>query len=266
MLAGAGLGDDPRLAHPLGEQALAERVVELVRARVHQVLALEPDRAAGRLGQALGVVERRRAAAEVALQAGELGAVAGVLARDEPGRLELGQRRHQRLGDVLAAVRAEAVLDLDAHGAASHRCRRGREERRELVRVLDPRRGPRRPRRRRPRTGSTAAIPAATFSGSSPPERIAGTIRRRRAASAQSQVCPVPPRRPRAAVSSRWKSVWKRSRSWKSEASAMRIALMILAPVRRATSPQNAGPSSPWSWTCESCSASAARRSPRGSR
>ena len=68
VLAGAGLGDDPRLAHALGQQALAERVVELVRARVHQVLALEPDRAPGGLGEALGVVERRRAAAEVASQ------------------------------------------------------------------------------------------------------------------------------------------------------------------------------------------------------
>ena len=48
VLAGAGLGDDARLAHALGQQALAERVVELVRARVHQVLALEPDRAGRR--------------------------------------------------------------------------------------------------------------------------------------------------------------------------------------------------------------------------
>ena len=60
VLAGAGLGDDPRLAHALGEQRLAERVVELVRAGVQQVLALEPDRAAGDLAHALGEIERRR--------------------------------------------------------------------------------------------------------------------------------------------------------------------------------------------------------------
>ncbi len=41
--AGARLGDHARLAHALGEQRLPERVVELVRARVHEVLALEPD-------------------------------------------------------------------------------------------------------------------------------------------------------------------------------------------------------------------------------
>ena len=49
VLAGAGLGDDPLLAHALGEQRLAERVVDLVRAGVEQVLALEVDRVAGRL-------------------------------------------------------------------------------------------------------------------------------------------------------------------------------------------------------------------------
>jgi hypothetical protein len=43
VLAGAGLGDDPRLAHVLGEQRLADGVVHLVRAGVVQVLALEED-------------------------------------------------------------------------------------------------------------------------------------------------------------------------------------------------------------------------------
>ena len=56
--------------------------------------------------------------------------------------------------------------------------------------------------------GSTAAIPAATFAAVRPPERICGTGERRRAASAQSHVSPLPPRSPRAAVSSRCRSVW----------------------------------------------------------
>ena len=43
VLAGAGLGDDPLLAHALGQQRLAERVVDLVGAGVEQVLALEED-------------------------------------------------------------------------------------------------------------------------------------------------------------------------------------------------------------------------------
>ncbi len=62
VLAGAGLGDDARLAHALGEQDLAEAIVDLVRAGVVQLLALEIDlRAAEMLGQPLGEIERRSA-------------------------------------------------------------------------------------------------------------------------------------------------------------------------------------------------------------
>ena len=64
VLAGAGLGDDALLAHALREQPLAEAVVDLVRAGVEQVFALEVDlRAAEVLGEALGEVEGRGAAA-----------------------------------------------------------------------------------------------------------------------------------------------------------------------------------------------------------
>ncbi len=41
--------------------------------------------------------------------------------------------------------------------------------------------------------GLTAAIPSATFSAVSPPERISGILLRRFATSFQSQVLPVPP-------------------------------------------------------------------------
>ncbi len=48
MLSGAGLGDDAGLAHAAREQDLAEHIVDLVRAGVVQLLALEIDfRAAG---------------------------------------------------------------------------------------------------------------------------------------------------------------------------------------------------------------------------
>ena len=60
VLAGAGLGDDPLLADALGEQRLAQHVVDLVRAGVVEVLALEQDaRAAGVLAE----LRRRRSAA-----------------------------------------------------------------------------------------------------------------------------------------------------------------------------------------------------------
>ena len=41
VLAGAGLGDEALLAHALGQQRLAEHVVDLVRPGVVEVLALE---------------------------------------------------------------------------------------------------------------------------------------------------------------------------------------------------------------------------------
>ena len=118
VLPGARLGDDPRLAHAVGEQALADRVVELVRAGVHEVLALQPHGPADGLGQALRVVERGGPPAVVAPQAVELGLVARVGARGHPRRLELGEGGHQRLGDVLAAVGAEAMLDRGHDGTA----------------------------------------------------------------------------------------------------------------------------------------------------
>ncbi len=43
VLAGAGLGDDAPLAEPPREHRLAERVVELVRAGVEEVLALQVE-------------------------------------------------------------------------------------------------------------------------------------------------------------------------------------------------------------------------------
>ena len=62
---------------------------------------------------------------------------------------------------------------------------------------------------------------------------ISGTFERRRAISAQSHVSPVPPRSVLVDVSSRWKSVWKRSSACMSARSATRAALMTCAPVRR---------------------------------
>ena len=63
MLAGARLGDDPRLAHPPRQQHLAQRVVDLVGAGVVQVLALEVDLAPPQCcGEPLREVERRRPA------------------------------------------------------------------------------------------------------------------------------------------------------------------------------------------------------------
>ena len=103
VLARAGLGDDPPLAEPAREQRLAERVVELVRAGVEQVLALQVEPLPGR--EALGPRERRRAAGVRRSRA--RGARAGTTRRASaasPAGRELVERRDQRLGHVAPAV------------------------------------------------------------------------------------------------------------------------------------------------------------------
>ncbi len=62
VLAGAGLGDDARLAHAPSEQHLPDRVVDLVRAGVIQVFALEIDAGADALRQSRRVAQDRRPA------------------------------------------------------------------------------------------------------------------------------------------------------------------------------------------------------------
>ena len=124
--AGAGLGDDALLAHAPGQQDLADAVVDLVRAGVVQLLALQIDlRAAEVLGQALGVVQRTGTADVVALEVGEF---------FEERRIGLGllvlggqvvDQRHQGFGDELAAERAEQAALVRAVGIGlGHGCLR----------------------------------------------------------------------------------------------------------------------------------------------
>ncbi len=110
VLAGAGLGDDPLLADLLGQQRLAQHVVDLVRAGVVEVLALEQDaRAAGVLGELGHIGQRRGTAGVVAQQAGEFGAEGRVgLGLVERGG-QVVDGGDERLGDEPAAVRAEVA-------------------------------------------------------------------------------------------------------------------------------------------------------------
>ena len=175
VLARAGLGDHPRLAHPPRQQRLAQRVVDLVRAGVGQVLALQPHLAAGDLRQAARVVERRRPADVVAQQPRQLVLERRVGARREPLPLQLVKGRDQRLGHVAAAVGAEAPRE--RRGA--HTPRRGRplrpRGRRPSASPGPCARAPPRCRWRCPRAkGRAAAIASPTLSGSRPPESTTG--------------------------------------------------------------------------------------------
>src|SRR5262249_45129943 len=110
VLARSGLGDDPPLAESLGEERLAECVVQLVRAGMHEVLALEIETLAG--GEALRERERRRPARVGALEVTERPTEGRVVTRLVPGRRQFIERRDQRLGDVTSAVLA---VEADAH-------------------------------------------------------------------------------------------------------------------------------------------------------
>src|SRR5207237_10587690 len=180
VLSGAGLGDDTPLSHPLRQQRLPQRVVQLVRAGVKQILPLEVDAGAQRerLRQAVGPKQRRRPPRVGAQQARQLVAIAGVRARRGPGRFQLVQRGDQRLWNEAAAVRAEAPPPV------GRRDRLLRQDRRHFVHLEAPR-APRTNARTRsgslypsgpsipPATstpeGRASAMACATFSGVNPP-------------------------------------------------------------------------------------------------
>ena len=117
VLAGPRLRHHARLAHPAHEQTLAERVVDLVRARVAQVLALEEHAAAQRRGEPLRLREGRGPAHVVPQARGEVGAESGIAPRLEVGRLQLAQRLHERLRHEPPAVGPEAPRLVGHHGS-----------------------------------------------------------------------------------------------------------------------------------------------------
>ena len=121
VLAGAGLGDDPGLAHPLGQQRLAEDVVDLVRAGVVEVLALEDDPgAAGVLGEPRHLGDDARAPGVGAVQPLELAQERGV--RPSPcggASSSSSSAAIERLGDEAAAEVAEAGPGAGAQAASA---------------------------------------------------------------------------------------------------------------------------------------------------
>jgi hypothetical protein len=115
VLASAGLRDDPRLAHPLGQQRLAEHVAHLVCAGVVQVLALEQDLRAELGGEPIRGVEQRRNSRVVPQQAGEALLELRVGLRDPVRGVQLVERLDQRLGDEATAVPAEMTGEVRHH-------------------------------------------------------------------------------------------------------------------------------------------------------
>ena len=106
--AGPGFRDHALLAHVAREQRLADGVVDLVRAGVVQVLALEIDlRAAEHLRPAPRVVDRARAADVMLQLMVEFGHERRVAATALVGIAQFIERVAQGLGDEDAAIRAK---------------------------------------------------------------------------------------------------------------------------------------------------------------
>ena len=110
MLTRAGFGDDAALAHAHGEKSLAETIIYFMRAGVQQIFALQINtRAAEVRGKALGALQRRGPAGEIAQREIELALERRVGAGFGVGALEFGERLDQRFGHEAATVGAVAA-------------------------------------------------------------------------------------------------------------------------------------------------------------
>src|SRR5437867_3141508 len=118
VLSGAGLGDDALLLHPLGDQRLADGVVDLVRASVIEILALQKEaKASAEFCELRSVSERSRTANVIRQDVVELAAKCAVASDFSIRGVELVERRHQRLGNVSATEFAKVAV---AIGKPSH--------------------------------------------------------------------------------------------------------------------------------------------------
>ena len=107
VLAGTGLGDDALLAHPLGQQGLAQDLVALVSAAVDQVLALEQDAGVALQRQVAQLGDGCGAAQVTGHERVQFGGEGGVRLGVDEGVLELVQGRDEQLGHELSTVGSE---------------------------------------------------------------------------------------------------------------------------------------------------------------
>ena len=130
MLARAGLRDDAFLAHAQRQQGLTDSVVQLVGAGVAQVLALEVNmRATEVLAEAGRRVQRGGSPDKCSAVARQLQLELGIGLGLVPDVLELFQRPHQSLGDVLTTVRSKTPSLRVAHRLSRGPPRCARRER-----------------------------------------------------------------------------------------------------------------------------------------
>jgi hypothetical protein len=108
VLARAGLGDDPALFHAARQQHLPEAIVDLVRAGVVELVALQVELGAAEMaGQPLGEIEGARPADVMLEVIIKLGLKTGITACLGISLVDRENQRHQSLGDEAPAIDAE---------------------------------------------------------------------------------------------------------------------------------------------------------------
>ncbi len=111
MLAGPGLGDDAGLPHTFCKENLPESVVDLMRARVVELISFEVDLgAAERLGETLGKVQRAGSARVVGGIVVKVPLEFGRLSRLGVRRFKVQNQRHQGFSNETASEQAEVAL------------------------------------------------------------------------------------------------------------------------------------------------------------
>jgi hypothetical protein len=103
MLPRARFGDDALGAQALGQQGLADGVVDFVRTRVREIFALEPDLRAPALAQSRGERQCGRAAHPGLELMVELGQEFGVMQIALDAHLQPVECGHQCLGNITSA-------------------------------------------------------------------------------------------------------------------------------------------------------------------
>ena len=125
VLTRAGFRNHARLAEADGQERLTDGIVNLVRAGVVQILALQPNlRAACLLRQAFGEIQRRRAADIISQLRAELRPKSGVILRGTISRFQLQHGLHQSLGDKLPAEAAKIATGVRESRFHKHSLRR----------------------------------------------------------------------------------------------------------------------------------------------
>ena len=111
MLSRPRLGDQAGLAHPLGQKGLSQHIVDLVGPGVVQILPLQIDlRPAQIFRHLFGKIQPGWSARVFIEKLGELPVESFVVLVVIVCRFQFNDRVHQRLGDILSPVDAEASL------------------------------------------------------------------------------------------------------------------------------------------------------------